>query len=238
MLRLLMKILCAFHKGGDMKQCILSILVLLLCACVHTNKVAVVTPPPMTPIQQVPQAGNNVEDTASLYNEATGIDLYGNSRASRIGDIVMVQIVDSSKAKQSANTKLERTNELSLGIQTWAGQATGKSPLLGVSTDTKTEGKASTDRENSVTATIATRVVGVLPGGILQIEGMRATQINNEIQYLVVKGLVRMRDVDANNSVLSTKLAESTIGYYGKGDISDQQKQGWGTRFVNTIWPF
>lgn len=221
-----------------MRKYIIYIAVFLIAGCAKSSEVSVFTPPPMTPIQQYPTAQNNVENTGSLYNPATGMELYGNSRASRIGDIVMVQIVDTSKAKQTANTKLERTNELSLGIQTWAGKDTGKSPLLGLTTDTKTEGKASTDRENSVTATIATRVVNVLPGGILQIEGVRATQINNEIQYIVIKGLVRARDVDANNSVLSTKLAESTIGYYGKGDLSDQQKQGWGTRLINTIWPF
>ena len=217
---------------------IIYIVCFLFTACAPHSNVAVSTPPPMTPIQQYPTAQNSVEETGSLYNPGTGMELYGNSRASRIGDIVMVQIVDTSKAKQTANTKLERTNELSLGIQTWAGKNSEKYPLLGLSTDTKTEGKASTDRQNSVTATIATRVVNVLPGGILQVEGIRATQINNEIQYIVVRGLVRARDIDTNNSVLSTKLAESTIGYYGKGDLSDQQKQGWGTRLVNTIWPF
>lgn len=221
-----------------MQRYLIYILFLFLCACARNANPSVFTPPPMTSIQQYPTPQNNVESTGSLYNPSTGMELYGNNRASRIGDIVMVQIVDTSKAKQTANTKLERTNELTLGIQTWAGQNTGKSPLLGLTTDTTTEGKASTDRQNSVTATIATRVVNVLPGGILQVEGVRATQINNEIQYIVVKGLVRARDVDSNNSVLSTKLAESTIAYYGKGDLSEQQKQGWGTRLVNTIWPF
>lgn len=221
-----------------MKQYLFYIMVFILCGCATNPSQNLMTPPPMTPIQQYPTTQNSVEDTGSLYNPATGMELYGNSRASRIGDIVMVQIVDSSKAKQSANTTLERKSNNSFGIDTWAGESTGTSPLFGISSTRKTEGKATTDRENSVTATIATRVVNVLPGGILQVEGIRSTQINNETQYIVVKGLVRARDVDANNSVLSSKLAESTIAYYGKGDLSDQQKQGWGNRLLNIVWPF
>ena len=224
---------------------ILSILLVLnlLVGCATQNGREKFMPPPLTPIQTHVNAETSVATTGSLYDPNSGFELYGNSRASRIGDVVMVKIVDNAKAENKVDTRLERNSQLSLGIDAFFGRdsvlgADVGGGLFGVKTNQKTEGKSNTKRENTLTATVATRVINVLPGGLLQIEGIRATQINNEVQYLVVKGIVRMRDIDAENSVLSTNLAEAVIGYYGKGDLSEQQRQGWGNKVINTVWPF
>ena len=89
-----------------------------------------------------------------------------------------------------------------------------------------------------MTATVAARVVNVLPDGLLRIEGARQTKVNNETQYLVVAGLIRSRDVASDNSVLSTQIADAQISYYGEGVIADKQKPGWLTRLLDNIWPF
>ena len=100
------------------------------------------------------------------------------------------------------------------------------------------DGKASTTRANKVTATVAARVVNVMPDGLLQVEGARETKVNNETQYLVVSGLIRSRDVAADNSIMSTQMADAQIAYYGKGVVSDKQKPGWFTRLMDHVWPF
>ena len=48
---------------------------------------------------------------------------------------------------------------------------------------------------------MAARVLRVLPGGLLQIEGAREIRVNEETEYMVVRGMIRSKDVDAENSV-------------------------------------
>jgi flagellar L-ring protein precursor FlgH len=81
-------------------------------------------------------------------------------------------------------------------------------------------------------------VLNVLPGGVLQVQGARAVRVNEETQYMVVSGLVRMQDVGPDNSVESTMLADSRIEYFGEGVLADKQKQGWLTRLMDNVWPF
>ncbi len=89
-----------------------------------------------------------------------------------------------------------------------------------------------------MTSSLAARVLRVLPGGLLQIEGAREIRVNEETEYMVVRGMIRSKDVDADNSIYSTQIADASIEYYGKGVLADKQKPGWFTRLMDNIWPF
>ena len=114
----------------------------------------------------------------------------------------------------------------------------GPNPFLQTNSASEFSGSGTTSRNNKVSATLAARVIGVLQGNILQLEGVRQTRVNNETQYIVITGLVRASDVKADNTVLSTQIANAEISYYGQGVVSDKQKPGWFTRLMDTISPF
>ena len=76
------------------------------------------------------------------------------------------------------------------------------------------------------------------PNGMMRIEGRRVVSVNNEDQFIMLRGLVRPDDVSVNNVVLSTKVAEAVIEYSGEGIIGREQKPGFITSFVDKIWPF
>ena len=90
----------------------------------------------------------------------------------------------------------------------------------------------------TVTATISARVVNVTMEGNLVIQGYRETRVNNETQFIILSGLVRPRDISANNSIKSTHIANARIEYSGTGVISDKQQPGWLAQTVDIIWPF
>ena len=81
-------------------------------------------------------------------------------------------------------------------------------------------------------------VAEVLPSGLLRIEGEKIISMNNEEQVMVVSGLVRPRDITSDNEVLSSKVAQMRIDYYGKGTVGEAQYGGWGARLLRLIWPF
>lgn len=207
---------------------------------------------PVTPPQEYRQEVNGRDNPGSLYAASEEETLFADSRARRVGDIVVVKLVENTKAQNKAETSSNKNNTNNYQVSAMFGKTkTGFIPFVGIRPqatiglpvlDTSSAGDFSasgkTKRENYVTTSMAARVLRVLPGGLLQIEGAREIRVNNETEYMVVRGMIRSRDVDADNSILSTKIADASIEYYGKGVLADKQKPGWFTRLMDNIWPF
>lgn len=224
--------------------------VLLIGGCNATREQPTMMPP-ITPAQTYVEPETRYANPGSIYSEGDADGLFADARARRVGDIVMVRIVENMKARNKADltAKKETTNEY--GVNAYArvkdinmlgqgGYGTRSGPGLVFDTTSKSDTTADgeTNRSNIVTATVAARVVRLMPGGAMQIEGARETKINNETQYLVVRGIIRTVDVAADNSVTSNRIADAHIAYYGEGVIADKTKPGWLTRLLDNFWPF
>ncbi|MCR5814674.1 MAG: flagellar basal body L-ring protein FlgH [Desulfovibrio sp.] len=194
---------------------------------------------------------NNPGSIFALSDQDT---LFDDARARRVGDIVVVKLVENTKAQNKAetSTKKDSNNNYEVGSFFTMGQTgflpflnigpqgtvTANAPILKTASQGGLSATGKTKRENYVTTSLAARVLRVLPGGMLEIEGAREIRVNEETEYLVVRGLARAKDVDADNTILSTQLADASIEYYGKGVLADKQKPGWFTRLMDNIWPF
>jgi len=110
--------------------------------------------------------------------------------------------------------------------------------MINANTKNDFEGSGETTRNGFLTATITARVVDVLGNGNLAIEGKREVVINEEKREILVQGIVRPRDLDYNNSVASSLIADAKIIYTGVGIVSEKQKPGWMARIVDAVWPF
>jgi flagellar L-ring protein precursor FlgH len=100
-------------------------------------------------------------------------------------------------------------------------------------------GLTAQDQNQSVRITTVTAtVVDVSPGGNLVIRGTRWTQVNNEMQQIVLEGVVRPTDVTRNNTVLSQNVGEAKIFFVGKGPLTQHQKPGWALQLFDLISPF
>jgi len=178
----------------------------------------------------------------------SGLDLYADSRAKRVGDIVLVRIVETSKANKEANTKTERESTVTggvsslFGLETWLADKNSRfSPSLTELQAKLTndfEGKGKTDRKSNVSATISARVIDITTDGNLNIRGYQEVKVNNETQHIILSGIIRPQDVSQDNSVLSTHVADARIEYSGQGAIGDKQQPGWLSRALDSVWPF
>ncbi|MDR1125623.1 MAG: flagellar basal body L-ring protein FlgH [Deltaproteobacteria bacterium] len=209
--------------------------------------------PMLTPAQAYPEPEDAYGNPGSLFSESGSNLLFEDSRARRVGDILMINIVENTKSKSKADTSAGRTTGIELGVSSFLGRPafspiivggsnisgqTGSTPLIAAATSSNLDATGETKRENYVSTTIGARVIQVLPNNILQVAGAREIKVNDETEYMVITGLVRASDILSDNSVLSTQLAESSIEYYGKGVLADKQKAGWLTRLLEVIWPF
>jgi len=211
----------------------------LLGACTHQSA-EVKTP---TFDEQIPKPQMNYA-SGSLW-QASSSGLAEDLKARRRGDIVTVVISEQASASKQASTGTSRSSTLNAGMPNLLGLE--KTPLKGwvdlanllnLSFDSKFAGSGSTSRQETLQATISTKVLDVLPNGNLMIEGRRNVKVNNEDQIIVLTGTVRSRDISADNTISSSLIADARINYSGKGIISDRQKPGWLMNALDWAWPF
>lgn len=230
--------------------------VVLLCctACAGGSQRRPALQQPVTQPQEYRQEVNGRNNPGSLFAASQEETLFADSRAKRVGDIVVVKLIENTKAQSKAETTADKQsgnkysvaamfNKSKVGFIPFVGVGPQADigtamPVLETSSNSDLTATGKTKRENYVTTSLAARVLRVLPGGMLQIEGAREIRVNDETEYMVVRGMVRSRDVDADNSVYSNQIADASIEYYGKGVLADKQKPGWFTRLMDNVWPF
>ena len=180
----------------------------------------------------------------SLWPADDHVAFYADRKALRVGDIITVSIVENAKANNTADTDLSRSSSLDASLSSFFGKDKFLqlfklgNDLIKSSADNAHKGAGSTTREGQLTATITAVVKEVLPNGNLVIQGTRAVTVNHEEQYIVITVVVRPLDVNRDNVVLSTKVADANIAIGGLGVVADKQRSGWGTWIFDFVWPF
>jgi flagellar L-ring protein precursor FlgH len=199
-------------------------------------------PPPWTPGDYVARSPSAPISEGSLWHEDARLgDLYGDLIARHVGDVVTIKVVENSEALKSASTETARGSSLNASVDTFFGAPLdygGFQPEVSGSMRNEFEGQGTTTRKDTLVATLTAKVVDVLPGGLLRIEGYRDVTINNERQYLLLRGVIRPVDIAPDNSVFSSSIADAQIAYAGNGVVSDKQRPGWFTRILDYTWPF
>ncbi|MDR1312421.1 MAG: flagellar basal body L-ring protein FlgH [Deltaproteobacteria bacterium] len=221
-----------------------------LCACGPTlsqpstlsNQQAALQNPPVETY-----ASPAIKSEGSIFSEDTRPDFFADMKAMRVGDIITVNIVETSRASKQAATALNRNGRVNADFNTMLGleepdppEKKGFSLMRGIDSGMSTQftGNGTTSRNETITAKVSARIVQVLPNQNLVVRGTQEILVNNEKQYITVQGVVRPADIANDNTVLSTYLADSRIEYTGKGDITNKQREGWLTRAIGAIWPF
>jgi len=199
--------------------------------------------------EKLPEASTNSlwRDTASIYEDR---------KARRVNDLVTINVVENIAGSGSAETKTSRESSADFGMTDLFGMNLDfnihKLPLIngmykGANVFTPTvkgnasssfDGKGDTSRAGKLLGIITAKVVEVMPNGTLVIESRKDLTINNEKQILVLRGMIRPDDVQPDNSIQSSYVADAEIFFVGNGVIQDKQKPGWLTRFFDQVWPF
>jgi flagellar L-ring protein precursor FlgH len=170
--------------------------------------------------------------------------LFVDARAFRVNDVVIVDVSETADAERSSDTDLERRGSTAVGLAAvpllgpLLPGATNVNVTASASTDGAFRGGGSTQRKERLQATVSTVVKQVLDNGNLFIEGHRVILVNSEEHHLYVSGVVRPIDIDQENTVASSRIAEAEIEFVGQGVVTDNQQQGAVPRWLHFIWPF
>lgn len=188
----------------------------------------------------------NKPAVGSIYSEALA-GYFQDTRALRVGDIVMIRINEHADARGGASTKLSRNSDRESGVDELLGlvqviqtQAPEVDPstLWKLVSSYEFAGSGNTARNGSLKGSIGVKVKREMPNGDLYVEGTKIVMINHEEYHLYVSGVVRPSDILEDNSVDSSLVADARVEFTGRGDIEEQTQQGWLSWALNKINPF
>ena len=184
---------------------------------------------------------------ASLWSGTRG-SLLDDRRARQQGDILTVVIEIDDKAEISNSTGRSRSSSEKMGIPSMFGIPQRLDGVLGddasmadavnAKSGSSYQGNGSVQRKEKLTLRVAATIIGVLPNGVLQIEGSQEVRVNFEIRELVVQGFVRPEDISRQNEITYDKIAGARISYGGRGQITDVQQPRYGQQVADQILPF
>jgi flagellar L-ring protein precursor FlgH len=186
------------------------------------------------PVEPVP-----VVATGSIFQAQDGYAaLYEGWRARKVGDPLTIVLVERTAASKSSGSKLD-----SSGSGTITPPTTGLLNLFNKTDATLSGGRTfngtgAADQANSLSGEVSVTVAAVYPNGTMLVQGQKRVTLNRGDEFLKIKGLVRTADIDANNRILSTRVADAQISYTGKGDVARAGRQGWLSRFFSVVSPF
>jgi flagellar L-ring protein FlgH len=171
---------------------------------------------------------------------------FKDQRAHQIGDILTVMVNITDKANIANETQRSRANTEDSGITDFLGSKTIKTPaaailpgrILTADSTASSDGKGSVNRQEALQTNVAAVVTQVLPNGNLVVEGKQEIRVNFEIRELIVAGIVRPEDIQSDNTIDSSKIAQARIAYGGRGQITDVQQPRYGQQVLDVVLPF
>jgi flagellar L-ring protein precursor FlgH len=177
---------------------------------------------------------SNPDDVGSVYTD---------HKAYKVGDIVTILVTESTQGAQSASLTTQKQQSLGggMGAGQWNGgnsTSFSNAPAWGAAFNENQQGGGDSIRSGSLVAKISARVEKVLSNGNLIIKGAKIIQINDDKQNLVIKGVIRPEDIQSDNTISSTNVADAEIQYEGNGPVGEKTSPGIVTRLLDWLGIF
>lgn len=185
----------------------------------------------------------------AIFQVGSGTSLFEDVRPRRVGDMITVVLAERTDAAQSSSTSTSKDNAIDIRNPTLFGAPFGfgvgglsdsrRNLQNDLSSSRSFSGEGGSEQRNELSGSITATVIEVLPNGYLRVRGEKRIAINKGREYIRLTGVVRPVDIQPDNTVLSTLVANAEIDYGGSGLLADASEPGWLSRFFNSRWwPF
>lgn len=186
---------------------------------------------------------NVMQSSDSIYQTSSTWFLLEDIKPRHVGDMLTVTLREKTDAKKSANTETKKANDLAIASATILGAPITASNREILATKLAStydfKGEADSDQSNSLSGSVTVTVVEVLSNGNLVVQGEKWININQGDEYIRLRGIVRVSDINPDNTISSERIADAQIEYSGQGTLANANEPGWLTKFFNSKWmPF
>ncbi len=211
----------------------------LISGCSSIGQISDPDYEPVTPVMPEQKATYD----GGLFYTSTNHYIFEDIKATRVGDLLTVVLSEQTNASKSSSLEADKSTTIDLPNPTLFGKnnytLNGREVLSSSATASRDiEGEGELTQENSLDGNITVTVTEKLPNGYLVIKGEKLLTLNEGSEVVRIDGIVRPTDIDSNNRIESTKIANARITYKGTGVVSDSSKAGWLAKFfMHAIWP-
>lgn len=175
----------------------------------------------------------------AIFHAANGYaGLHEGNRARSVGDVLTVLLLETVQSSKSATGRTDRAGSASITPPS-AGPLSFLNPeALKLAANGSFNGRGNAGQSASLNGALAVTIAEVRPNGTALVAGEKHMTLSQGREWVQFAGIVRLADVDANNTVLSTQIADARIIYSGNGAIQQASRPGWLSRFFGAISPF
>jgi len=189
-----------------------------------------------TPYQ--PPAAPAAADGAIFHAAAGYAPLTSGARAAQVGDVLTIILVEKTQAVKSNSASTDRSGSISLTPPATGPLSFIKKTAIDTSGGGTFDGKGAAQQSNQLNGAISVTVAAVYPNGTMLVKGEKNLTLNRGDEQIRISGIVRAADIDLDNTVPSTRVADAKITYAGSGEIARASRQGWLSHFFSILSPF
>jgi flagellar L-ring protein precursor FlgH len=189
----------------------------------------VAAPQPMMP---APTAGAIFQAGAGYSGLVTG------TRARQLGDMVTIILTEATTTTKSTQGRTQR--EGSFGITPpAAGPLDFLNPeALKAAAEGTFSGGGNAAQQSRLNGAVAVTIAAIYPNGTAEVVGEKQMMFSQGDEWVQFAGRIRLIDIDSDNRLASSQVANARIIYSGKGAVQQASRPGWLSRFFNLISPF
>ncbi|GGB93506.1 hypothetical protein GCM10011494_09900 [Novosphingobium endophyticum] len=177
--------------------------------------------------------------TGGIFNVSAGYaPLYEGNRARMVGDPVTILLVEATTASKAVSSKSQKSGGASI-IPPTAGPLSFLNPdALKASSSSTFNGQGTAGQTSSLASTLSVTIAEVRPNGTALVKGEKQMLLSQGDEWVRFSGIIRLSDIDQENAIFSSRVADAKIEYSGKGALQRASRQGWLGKFFNMISPF
>ena len=183
--------------------------------------------------------------TGSILGNSMHMSLFQGQRQWRVGDIITVVLNESTQASRNSSLITERVSKNDVLSSNWTKSLLSPNGFWGDvrgdidlnDAEIGSEGIGSAAQANALSGVITAMVAEVLPNGNLIVEGRKQLSLTEGAEFIQIRGVVRARDVQPDNTVSSMRMAQAQISYRGTGSLAESNQPGWITQLLFKYWP-
>lgn len=184
------------------------------------------------------------KDNGSIYQQGMRVGLFEDTTAKYIGDVLTIVLIENTNASATSNTNSSKDNKVDLPGPTLAGQKVTSREGVEILTNNfsgerEFNGQGTSAMNSSMNGKISVTVADVLANRNLVVRGEKMMQLNQSDEYVRFIGIVRPQDIQQDNTIQSTRVANVHMAYGGQGSLSSANKMGpLGRFFQSQAWPY
>jgi len=188
---------------------------------------------PTLPVAQPAPAAATGSIFASGY-----APLYAGNKARGIGDPLTILLIEQTNAAKTVSSKSQKGGSASITPPKSGPLSFLKADALNLGSDSSFNGQGNAGQTSTLNSTLSVTIAEVRANGTALVRGEKRMMLSQGDEWVRFSGIVRLADIDEDNRIASTRVADARIEYSGRGALQRASRQGWFGRFFNMISPF